>query len=91
MLVKKDIIQTIANRTKLSQKDVGDVLETHAEVVLDGLRSNNEVSLVGLGKLAPVTKAGRTARNPKTGQTVEVLPSIGVKFKVATVVKAALN
>lgn len=91
MLVKKDIITAIAKNTGLTQSDVTLVLEQHGKIVIDGLKNSEEVAIIGLGKLAPSLRPGRKARNPRTGAEVDVLPSITVKFKVATAVKEALN
>jgi DNA-binding protein HU-beta len=91
MLVKKDVIASIAKRTGIAQKDVELVLNTNAEIVVEGLRKGEEVAIVGLGKLATSNRSGRTARNPRTGAEVQVPPSIGVKFKPSTSVKTELN
>lgn len=91
MTSKKDLVTRIAELTGLTQKDVAKVVDAHADVVIDALKHGNEVPVSGLGKLVPALRPGRTARNPKTGAPIEVLPSVGVKFKAASTLKAALN
>jgi DNA-binding protein HU-beta len=91
MLVKKDLVQTIAALTGLSQRDITLVLETNAQVVLSSLKKGDEATVVGLGKIGTMLRSGRTGRNPKTGAPVEVMPSIAIKFKPASTLKAALN
>jgi DNA-binding protein HU-beta len=54
-------------------------------------RKGEEVSIAGLGIFAVKTRAARTARNPRTGETVQV-PSMKVpKFRAAKALKDAVK
>jgi DNA-binding protein HU-beta len=56
-----------------------------------GLKKGDEVSLAGLGIFATKMRAARTARNPRTGASVQV-PSMRVpKFRAAKALKDAVK
>lgn len=91
---KKDVILEIANKTKangLTKRDIELVLETHAQVITQSLHRCEEATLVGLGKIAAKIRPGRIGRNPRNGASVEIAPSMGIKFKAASSLKDALN
>lgn len=91
LLTKKDVVQKVAAKSGVAQSVVAQVLEAQAEVVTDALKHADHATVVGLGKLSAGLRSGRKARNPRTGETVDVLPSIAVKFKPASALKDALN
>ncbi|MGC1305462.1 MAG: HU family DNA-binding protein [Caulobacteraceae bacterium] len=66
---------------------VGAVLAGITEAALRG----EEVSLPGFGKFKVQDKPARTARNPKTGEAIEVAASKKLAFQPAKTVKDALN
>ena len=61
------------------------------ESVTTSLKSGTEVRLVGFGSFVPVKRAAGTARNPRTGATVQRPASKTARFKVGEGLKNALN
>jgi DNA-binding protein HU-beta len=65
------------------------------EVVLDGIRAaavkGEEVSLGGFGKFKVQDKPARQARNPRTGETIEVAATKKVVFTPAKALKDAVT
>lgn len=75
----------------LSKADVKAVLDSQASVAIGVLSDlTDEVTLPNLGKLKAARRAGRTGRNPKTGETLEIPPKNFVKFVPAKALKEAL-
>jgi DNA-binding protein HU-beta len=77
---KKELIDTITANvsiTKTSKKQVDAVLTALADVV----HGQPEVFVRGLGKFKWVDRAARTARNPRTGEAVEVAAKRALTFK----------
>ena len=69
--------------------------EKAVDVMLDGiistLKKGDEVSIAGLGIFSTKTRAARTARNPRTGEAVNV-PAMKVpKFRAAKALKDAVK
>ncbi|MEK7178795.1 MAG: HU family DNA-binding protein [Patescibacteria group bacterium] len=69
--------------------------ERAVDAVIDAiaktLKEGGEVSIAGLGIFSSKTRAARTARNPKTGEPVQV-PAMRVpKFRAAKALKDAVR
>lgn len=87
---KSDLISEIARHSGESKVTIGRVLEKLAVVATQVLGNGEEVTLPDLGKLKPVNRAARTARNPKTGQTVDVAAKVAVKFQASSALQGTL-
>lgn len=87
---KKDLIDAIASLTDMKKTAVEEVLDTLGNVAASELARGEDVPLPGLGKLAVKTRAARTARNPKTGEAVEVPAKRVAHFSAAKVLKDAV-
>lgn len=88
---KAEIISKIAQESGLIKKDVGSVIDAYHNVMIEALKEGDSIRLVGVGTLAAVERSARTGKNPQTGEVVIIPASIGVKFKVASTLKDALN
>jgi DNA-binding protein HU-beta len=78
---KSQIYATLAERTGLSKAQVQSVMDELAELSYEEAR--NGFVIPGLGKLLLVDRAARTARNPATGEEVQVPAKKVVKFRIA--------
>jgi nucleoid DNA-binding protein len=59
--------------------------------IVDGLKGGQEVSIAGLGIFEAKTRAARTGRNPRTGESIQI-PSMRVpKFRAAKALKDAVK
>lgn len=85
-----DLISAVAKKTGLTKADVDAVLASTAEAALASLKGGVEVTLPGLGKLKTVARAARKARNPKTGEAVNVPARTVVKFSPAMVLRESM-
>jgi nucleoid DNA-binding protein len=88
---KKDLVDFVAGVTNISKKDALMVVEATLEGVRNGLRDDGEVSLVGFGSFKVKDKPAHTARNPKTGETVDVPEKRVLKFKAANDLKEQIQ
>ena len=88
---KAELIDQVSKRTDMTKKDVEKVRSTFTDVVTETLVAGDKVSIVGFGTFETVERAARTARNPRTGETVEVGPSKAPKFKVGKNLKEAVK
>lgn len=88
---KKELINTIAEKTGLTKVDIETVLVAQAEAMTAALIAKEEVFLTGIGRLRVKLRKERTGRNPQTGET-KILPAknvIAATFNSA--LKAAIN
>lgn len=87
-LSKTEIISKLAEKNGLTKKQVKQLLEDLANLAYQ--EAKNSFTLPGLGKLVLVERKARLARNPRTGEMVQVPSKKVVKFKVAKVCKEAV-
>lgn len=87
-LSKTEIIAKLAEKNGLTKKQVKQLLEDLANLAYQ--EAKNSFTLPGLGKLVLVERKARMARNPRTGEMVQVPAKKVVKFKVAKVCKEAI-
>jgi len=88
---KADLINHVASTTDLSKASATDAVEAILSGITNTLASGNSVSLVGFGAFSVVERAARTARNPRTGEAIEVAASKAPKFKAGKALKDAVN
>jgi DNA-binding protein HU-beta len=61
------------------------------DAIKDEVIAGNKVDIAGFGSFQPADRAARTARNPQTGEVIQVAAKKAVKFKVSKTFKDALN
>lgn len=88
---KADIVSAVASMTDYKKAAVGEIVEAVIDVVLNSLAGKEEVKIAGLGAFIVKEKPARKARNPKTGETVDVPAKTVVKFKPAVAVKVLFD
>ena len=71
-LTKAEIIEDIHASVKVSKKNIHEVLDLFFEEVKNGLLEDRVIELRGFGTFEIKLRKGRTARNPKTGESVSV-------------------
>ncbi|MEK7793249.1 MAG: HU family DNA-binding protein [Candidatus Hydrogenedentota bacterium] len=88
-LTKSQIVAAMAEKTGLSKKDVGNLLEAQCELAYKNAK--NGFTLPGLGKLVLVNRKARMGRNPATGEQIKIAAKKVVKFRVAKAAKDAIT
>lgn len=88
---KAELISKVAEHTEMTKKDVLIIFDDIIDTVKETLSSGMGVDIYGFGKLEVKDVAARQARNPKTGEIVEVPAKKAVKFKAAKALKEAVN
>ncbi len=84
---KAALIAAIASSTGQTKAIAENFLGALEVLACNTLRVGDELILPGIGKLTPVKKAARTARNPRTGEKIEKPATTVVKFRVASALK----
>lgn len=75
-----ELVSALAETTGLSRAKAKEVLDAHAELLINELKENGSVQLVGIGKLKLGERAERQGRNPATGEAITIKASKTVKF-----------
>ena len=86
---KTELVETIAQRTDLSKKDVQSVLDQFEEIAGDIVAKGKEpLTIPGFLKFEQTFRKARTGRNPQTGETIEVPASNAAKVTAGAKLKA---
>lgn len=93
---KTDMIKVVCGKlaekdVKVSQKAMGEYVDTVVEVIKDAIMSGEDVKIAGLGAFTVVDRPERTCRNPQDGSIITVSAHRAPKFKFSSVVKDSLK
>lgn len=82
-LSKSDLVAAVALKLSLSRAVVDSVVDALTERVAIETAAGNAVAIRGFGTFKVKERPARQARNPRTGETVEVAASSRLEFKAA--------
>jgi len=88
---KKELISSIAERTGVTKKDSGEVLDVILDVITEQMILGNEIKISGFGLFKIYKQPERECRNPKTGEKLTVGAKKVPKFKFSQNVKTIVN
>jgi len=88
---KAELIDAIANDSKLSKADAGRALDATISAITKSLKKGDKVSLVGFGTFSTTKRAARTGRNPQTGKTIQIKAKKVAKFKAGSELASTVN
>ncbi len=88
---KQDIIEAVNMHLGTTKKAAEDVVETVIGTIVGSLKKGEDVSIAGLGIFAVKKRLARTARNPKTGELIQVAAMNVPKFRPAKALKDAVK
>jgi integration host factor subunit beta len=71
-MTKADLVEEVIKVTQLPRKEAEVTVETIFESVISALQSGDKIEIRGFGSFRTRKRRGRTGRNPKTGEKVEV-------------------
>ncbi|GAV19729.1 DNA-binding protein HU-beta [Mariprofundus micogutta] len=88
---KADLVSHVAASADLSKSAAGEAVEAVLSGISGALAGGDSVSLVGFGTFSVAERAARTARNPRTGESIDVAASKAPKFKAGKALKDAVK
>lgn len=88
---KGELIAAVARQTGESKALTEKMLNATLDVVVDGVVSRDRVRITDFGTFEARNRAPRTARNPKTGESVEVGATTIPVFKAGKAFKEAVK
>src|SRR5262245_56923783 len=80
-MTKKEIIKQIADRIGETQLKTKDIVQKTFEAIVETLLEEGRIELRDFGVFEVKQRKARKARNPRTGEKVEVPPKCVVTFK----------
>jgi integration host factor subunit beta len=80
-MTKKEIVKMISDDIGLTQIKTKEIVQKTFDFIIDTLVTEGRIELRNFGVFAVKKRAARKARNPKTGQKVDVPTKFVVTFK----------
>ncbi len=94
-MTRAQIASQISDATGISKKEAEIVIEGFISVVIDSLSKDESVEIRGFGTFKNVVREPMKARNPKTGESIQLGKRFIPKFKVSkefkTIVQESLT
>lgn len=71
---KSELIKTLAEEANLPMEDATMVVNTFVDAMKDALIAGDRIEIRGFGSFKVKEYSGYAGRNPKTGESVSVIP-----------------
>ncbi len=88
---KNELIDQISENTGIAKASVKAVLESMLEEITLCLARGDKVQLTGFGVFGTRSRAGRTGRNPRTGEPMEIAAAVIPVFKAGKELRARVQ
>lgn len=88
---KSELVEAVAEATDSSKSQAQASVDAVLDSITSALQNGDKVSLTGFGTFEVRDRAARTARNPQTGETIQVKASKAPAFKAGKGLKDAVN
>lgn len=82
-MTKAQIISQISEATGISKKETEIVVEGFISVIIECMRKNDAIEIRGFGTFKNKVRNPRMARNPKTGEIIELKKRYIPFFKIS--------
>ena len=86
-VTKADIVEAVAKAADISKKAAGAAVDAVIVSISDALAKRSRVQLTGFGTFEAVRRKKRTARNPQTGEVIEVPAAYVPRFRPGKALK----
>ena len=88
---KQDLINKMASEAGITKLAAKAALQAFEHGVIEAVANGEMVTMVGFGTFSTTQRSARTARNPATGEAVQVPAKTAVKFKAGKGLAEAVN
>jgi DNA-binding protein HU-beta len=88
---RTELCAALAKKTRFSKKDAETFTEALMETIIETLQQGGKVQIVGFGTFEVKERAARKARNPRTGEEIDVAASKAPVFKAGKVLKESVQ
>lgn len=88
---KNELIAAVAAKTDMTKEAAGNAVDACLSCISDTMAGGDDVRLLGFGNFVVADRKATTARNPRTGETIQVPASKAPKFKPGKALKEAVN
>jgi DNA-binding protein HU-beta len=79
-MTKDELVAKVAELTGIKKIDIHKALDTTITTIIETIKGGEKVNITGLGIFKLKDKKARLARNPKTGESIQVPAKKAPKF-----------
>lgn len=90
-MAKKELINYVAEKSNLSKKDAETAVNAVFDGIVEALKTDGKIQLVGFGSFEVKERAARTGFNPATGAAIEIPASKVPVFKAGKALKESIK
>lgn len=90
-MTKNELVRELAEDFEIPRKQVGELVEAMLDKITDILKAGDKVQLTPFGQFKIRDRAARVARNPQTGEPVNVPAKRVLKFIAGRTLKEAVG
>ena len=90
-MTKSELVRVLAEDFELPRRQVNDLVEGLLEKITEVLKSGDKVALTPFGQFRIRDRAARIARNPQTGEPVNVPAKRVLRFTAGRTLKEAVG
>ncbi|MDP8958496.1 MAG: HU family DNA-binding protein [Actinomycetota bacterium] len=88
---KRELVDKVAAKTDMGKGKVGDAVDAVFNEIAGALKDGERVQLTGFGTFEVRERKARQARNPQTGESIQVPASRAPAFKAGKSLKDSIN
>lgn len=88
---KTELCAAISAKTGMAKKDAEKFTGAFVEAVVEALQNNEKVQIVGFGSFEVKDRPARKARNPRTGEEIEIAATKAPVFKAGKALKDSVK
>jgi DNA-binding protein HU-beta len=90
-MTKDELVAKVSETTGIKKVDVQKALDAIIHNIIENIKTGQKVNITGLGIFKLKDKKARLARNPKTGESIQVPAKKAPKFLPAKNFKEAVQ
>ena len=90
-MTKSELVRVLAEDFELPRRQMNDIVEGMLDKITEVLKSGDKVALTPFGQFRIRDRAARVARNPQTGEPVNVPAKRVLKFTAGRTLKDAVG
>ena len=88
---ESDLVSKIAQKSNLTKAQAAAAVNAFQHVFVEAMKSGEGLQLPGLFSAERVKRAARTGRTPRTGETINIPASYGVRISAGSLLKKAVT
>ena len=88
---KTELCAAIANKAGLAKKDAEKFANAFVDVIAETLQQGEKIQIVGFGTFEVKDRPARKARNPRTGEEIDIAATKAPVFRIGKALKDSVK